>query len=329
MLASGKIQDSREHWIASVARLQNRNSFPSDRQSFVFRPLELLGITVGICACNAKDSAAAIWMTEILPRTRKEHTSPWAACLQFAAETTLKLDGRKTPSHLDAGTLADLCSIQLIECMAGREPTQQLDAKILDAVATTAWQPSDIAQAILVFHVVRRVVRRTILSQVEEHWQLGRDNKDSEALVLNIFRRFHRTVQQLQHRYNKREPLTIKDEYDVQDLMHAILLLFFDDVRPETHTPNYAGNSSRTDFVLWKEKIVVETKMTRKKLGQKEIANELIVDKERYSSDTRCKTFICFVYDPDGRCENPQALENDLAQESSPRTRVVVHSPRR
>jgi REase_DpnII-MboI len=34
--------------------------------------------------------------------------------------------------------------------------------------------------------------------------------------------------------------MDIKDEYDVQDLLHAILRAFFDDVRPEEFVPSYA-----------------------------------------------------------------------------------------
>ena len=56
----------------------------------------------------------------------------------------------------------------------------------------------------------------------------------------------------------------IKDEYDVQDLLNALLRLNFDDVRPEEYTPSYAGSSTRVDFLLKKEKIVIEVKKTRK-----------------------------------------------------------------
>jgi REase_DpnII-MboI len=52
----------------------------------------------------------------------------------------------------------------------------------------------------------------------------------------------------------------MKDEYDVQDSLHALLKLHFDDVRREEWTPSYAGSQSRMDFLLKREKIVVETK---------------------------------------------------------------------
>jgi len=53
--------------------------------------------------------------------------------------------------------------------------------------------------------------------------------------------------------------------------------------------------------------------MTRKTLGQKEVANQLIEDKERYRTHPDCRTLVCLVYDPEGYCDNPVALEKDVA----------------
>jgi hypothetical protein len=49
-------------------------------------------------------------------------------------------------------------------------------------------------------------------------------------------------------RHDGRPTLGVGDEYDVQDLLHALLRLFFDDIRPEERTPSYAGESTRMDF---------------------------------------------------------------------------------
>ncbi|MEI6002257.1 hypothetical protein H3V53_35580 [Paraburkholderia bengalensis] len=35
------------------------------------------------------------------------------------------------------------------------------------------------------------------------------------------------------------------DEYDVQDLLHGVLHLEFDDIRPEEWCPSYAGTGTR------------------------------------------------------------------------------------
>ena len=150
-------------------------------------------------------------------------------------------------------------------------------------------------------------------------WLLSSKNtKDLEAAaltkVVRLLNRFHRVARQLHHRHDDRETLIIRDEYDVQDLLHALLCLFFDDVRPEENTPSYAGRSSRIDFLLKNEKIVIEAKMTNQKLRDKKIGEQLIIDIKRYQSHPDCKTLVCFVYDPDGFIRNSSGLIKDIAR---------------
>lgn len=121
----------------------------------------------------------------------------------------------------------------------------------------------------------------------------------------------------------KRDPVTFNDEYDVQDFLLAILRLHFDDVRPEEWTPSYAGNSSRVDFLLPKERVVIEAKMMRDSLSQKEVVNQLLIDCGRYSNHSGVNTLACLIYDPEGKCQNPTAMENDI-QNSGSRLKVKV-----
>jgi len=131
-------------------------------------------------------------------------------------------------------------------------------------------------------------------------------------LLKNLLDKFHEVVKQLRNRYKGRNTLDVSDEYDVQDLLHALLKLHFDDIRKEEWTPSYAGGSARMDFLLKAEKTVIEVKKTRVGLGDKELGNQLIEDKARYQSHQDCKKLICFVYDPEGRIVNPKGIQNDL-----------------
>jgi hypothetical protein len=139
-----------------------------------------------------------------------------------------------------------------------------------------------------------------------------------------VFFKFHSIARKLRQRYNGRETLDVSDEYDVQDLLSALLTLYFDDIRSEEWTPSYAGKSARMDFLLKKERIVVETKMTRKGLADKEIGDQLIIDIERYKEHPDCDTLICFIYDPDGRITNSHALREDLQSQSRDDLKVFI-----
>ena len=147
--------------------------------------------------------------------------------------------------------------------------------------------------------------------------------KPIEALK-RICSKFHLIVRKLRNRYNSRETLDVTDEYDVQDLLYALLPLYFDDVRPEEWTPSYAGKSARMDFLLKIEKVVVEVKMTRKGLADKELGDQLIVDIERYKEHPDCDILICFIYDPEDRITNSQGLIRDLQSQSKEDLEVVV-----
>jgi hypothetical protein len=149
----------------------------------------------------------------------------------------------------------------------------------------------------------------------EEHPSTTRSSPiDPISNTEKLIAKFHAVTRQLRDRYDGRPSLDVNDEYDVQDLFHALLRIFFDDIRPEEWTPSYAGGSSRMDFLLKSEKIVVETKKTRAKLGAKEIGEQLATDILRYRSHPDCKTLICFIYDPEERISNPRGLEQDLSQ---------------
>jgi hypothetical protein len=136
--------------------------------------------------------------------------------------------------------------------------------------------------------------------------------ENAQKKIERICTNFHSVCRQIRRRYADRPTIDVKDEYDVQDIFHALLLLDFDDVRPEEYSPSYAGSASRIDFVLKSERIAIELKMTRKSLSDKEVGNQLTIDIARYESHPSCDKLICFVYDPDGWIKNPRGLEADI-----------------
>jgi hypothetical protein len=135
-------------------------------------------------------------------------------------------------------------------------------------------------------------------------------------IIRGICDGFHKTALSLgRNRHNGRQTLLMQDEYDVQYLIGALLSGAFSDVRTEEYTPSYAGKSSRMDFLLNDESIVVEVKMTRQALKDKDVSDQLIIDKERYRTHPKCRTLICFVYDSQSMLKNPTALETDLSSD--------------
>lgn len=144
---------------------------------------------------------------------------------------------------------------------------------------------------------------------------------DAVAVVLGLADRFLLVRRALLRRHAGRGTLEIKDEYDAQDLMRALLLQFFDDVRDEEWTPSYGGGASRIDFFLPQRRLAVELKWMRPSLSAHSLGDELLVDRQRYQVHGNVGHLACLVFDYDGLLPNPRGLEQDLAQ---PGTEGVV-----
>lgn len=151
--------------------------------------------------------------------------------------------------------------------------------------------------------------------------------EDQIELIKQICRKFPLFARQIQNRHSNRNTIEFNDEYDVQDALHAILKLHFKDIRPEEYVPSYAGGSSRMDFLLHDEEIAIEIKRTRQGLKDKEVGEQLIIDKERYKSHPKVKTLICFIYDPEHRIGNPPAIEKDLTKKDGELQTLAIISP--
>jgi hypothetical protein len=113
----------------------------------------------------------------------------------------------------------------------------------------------------------------------------------------------------------------------VQYLLNALLRLHFDDVRTEEGTGSYAGGAVRMDFLLKAEQVVVETKMTRPALRDREIGDELLQDIARYKQHPDCKSLICLIYDPSHLIANPRGLQRDLERLSGEMFVSIVIAP--
>ena len=148
------------------------------------------------------------------------------------------------------------------------------------------------------------------------------DDIDAINTLELIFSKFHDIVRQLRKRHDNRVTLNVSDEYDVQDLLHSLLKMFFSDIRPEEVAPSYAGNHRRIDFVLKSEKISIEVKMTRPNLKNREVSKQLNDDIASYKTHPDSDTLICFIYDPDGWIDNPIGFERDVYSQSSEKFQV-------
>jgi len=321
-------------WSTALERLLQRDPFPVDRESYFYRPLEALGICVGTKYCPTVAPAIRQQLQNIFAQgvQRIDQNDYWAhPLMSFAAWQIGILWKRDSLPVLETLPIEDLCLLRWLEGQGSfaadvglQLPPDALDKCILAKCFTELMNAANPAKAAITLEITQQLVDARISADLERTWPEPANARAAVQILAGISRRFHTFASQLTHRHDNRRPLRIKDEYDVQDVLHALLKLHFDDVRPEEWAPSHGGSSKRMDFLLKHEEIVVEAKMTRKTLAQKGVLDELTKDIETYRSHPNCRTLLCLVYDPERRCDNPAALEADLTGPRGP-LNVIVH----
>jgi hypothetical protein len=151
---------------------------------------------------------------------------------------------------------------------------------------------------------------------------------DAIGLLRKIGNRFHAVARQLRLRHEGRPTLEVEDEYDAQDVVHALLCLEFDEIRRETWQPGYAAGTAHTYFVAPRDRVLIEVKKTRQGVGAKEITAQLDHDTLYYWTHPDCQTLFCFVYDPEARVGDPSGLEKKLTREVDGQRVEVFLSPK-
>jgi hypothetical protein len=122
--------------------------------------------------------------------------------------------------------------------------------------------------------------------------------------LLNILRRFDVTARALKDRPRadkKTLGYAIADEYDVQDLLFAILKPVCDDLEREDPVPKTAGDSGRVDLSSRLLGTVIEIKCAKDEARARAIARECKERVVTYSRWPDLKHLVFFVYDPGRR----------------------------
>jgi hypothetical protein len=315
-------------WREGMQRLMSRDAVPADRNSFFFRPVELLGISLGASALRDADPSPSSWLRDLVAEHRGhlQVGGLWTSVLTRLAESQVGAVAER--ARLDPKSTLETALLTWLHLVDGEAAASVSavgrEAACRDLLLDVSRARPEI-QGLAELGVVCIALDRAVRAAIE-----GLDLRTTGAadFVVNLCRRFPLLASELDHRHAGRETLAMADEYDVQDLLRAVLRMHFDDVRPEEWNPSYGGVGSRSDLLIKSERLVVETKMTRKNLGQREVIEELTVDKAQYRTHPDCETLVCFVYDPEKRLTNPTALEADLSEVAEHFTTKVVVSPR-
>lgn len=134
--------------------------------------------------------------------------------------------------------------------------------------------------------------------------------------VLDVINAFPASADVLKNRHRGRPDFLITDEYDVQDLFHALILPVIPDVVTEDPAPKIAGRSSRLDFVSKKARLGFELKHLKSAGDRDRVREEVLLDERVYQAHPCIDTVVVFISDPSSflPLAERNSFEADLSQ---------------
>ncbi|MEI7638054.1 MAG: hypothetical protein WCJ37_12165, partial [Syntrophus sp. (in: bacteria)] len=149
--------------------------------------------------------------------------------------------------------------------------------------------------------------------------------KNNESDLLNrIFDKFHLIAIHLKDRKRNKPSFEISDEYDVQDLLQALMMPVYDDIRIDEPTASFAGKFSKIDFTLYGKHIAIEVKIASTTHLEDKISRELLEDLAHYGQNPDLNLLICFIYDPNYDLKKRIQLITDFEAKSTPQLKVKI-----
>ncbi len=129
------------------------------------------------------------------------------------------------------------------------------------------------------------------------------------ALLLRICERLPDSARVLASRQRRKSPYIVADEYDVQDLLQAVIRAYFKySVQEEPIGKVGGAKSARADLAIEDLGVIVEVKFVRGAADQNRIVEELAQDLLQYSKWQPLQTFIYMIYNSRD-LRDPEALE--------------------
>jgi hypothetical protein len=290
----------------------------------------LIGVAAGIGAASVRALAPTL-ARDVLPllHAREHHGSLREVCLDLFAEALL---GGSTALSAE---LAQRAFRHLTASAVSRPSATDRDRVTVFWLATRLleanWRPTDYELSTLGSLIAdSRRSTRLLLGQAQAidaldaallldamaacpSGQLARQS--TIEAVLAIVDHFAASAEVLANRQRDRTALTIQDEYDVQDIFHALILPIVPDIVPEDPAPKIAGRSTRLDFTSKAMRLGIELKHVKSASHSAEVRKELLVDEGTYQEHPYVETVVAFVYDPRGYiAQNARtAFEADLS----------------
>lgn len=174
---------------------------------------------------------------------------------------------------------------------------------IQTAVSNLALQNLDIIDLLILEELRAKFISQEFL--------IAYNNLTAIDLVRQVLSNFGNSVKKItQNRRKGHESFSIKDEYDVQDLLYVMLKPIFPKMIDEEPTPQVGPKFNKIDLLVKEEGIMIEVKMIKDSdRDEKEFVEQLKIDIQSYYRYAELKHLFMYIYDPQNKTRD---LENFL-----------------
>lgn len=299
-LGSIKEKSDIDAWKAGLKDLQRRDPFAADRQTFFFRPLELLGLSLGISCLYPVGATEQSWIVNHLESDegKAAYSGPdaWGMMAFSLASHILKpasviqLKPYQFPA-LDAATHALLAWLTMMFpnlVDASGWDSQVNGDQLLSRALTENWEDLHAGKAVVVSAAIRLLIGKSIelrhrptdflksiLAGVPAGLSRWRYDSDPEGVQWPIL-----------------------EEKHFQDLLWLVLRPVFPDIVDEEALPKFGFKQSTPDFAIPSLATLIEVKFIFKRSDYKvrfeEIEKDVI---EYFHASQEFKNLVVVVYD--------------------------------
>lgn len=173
-----------------------------------------------------------------------------------------------------------------------------LDDRVEPVGSDTYYEYISNAEGIINLIILEDLYKKMIISDIQFH-------DEPKDIIINLLKEFPNAIKSVTLKRRKNhDKFVIRDEYDVQDLLHVILKSLFPKIIPEENTPQVGGKTERADFIFKEFGIILEIKMIKESdKDEKEFIKQIKIDIESYYRENP-KYLIFFIYDPQKKTTN-------------------------
>jgi hypothetical protein len=247
-LACGRVLDNTllKAWANGLTRLANRDAFPSDRASFFFRPIELLGIALGASVCPIVRAEDLCWLQDILAQGEQKLTNSefWTFLLSDYAAKILSVTWKPRSLPLLDNIAIDeyalvkwicACDSILAQRLGLHQIENEVERNLLYCSITTLILPHDVSRAAIVYLVLKTSIDRVFQNYWEQYNKLDLNIEEVINFINFICARMNTTAEQFQ-------PSNFCGElYDDDSLQELLKLL----PQLQSHVSNLQDNVSK------------------------------------------------------------------------------------